>query len=99
MTVEVHVEGRVAQGKLAEFAEGVARYASYARDHGYVVPRVLQGLSGPMNTIRLVYTYDDLSAYEEHEARTLRDTGYAQAASGMGFVDGTLIYTVYRQVD
>ncbi len=99
MTVEIHVDGRVAQGRLTAFGEGLKRYVTYARDHGYAVPSVLQGLSGPMNSIRLVYTYEDLAAYEEHEARTLKDAGYAESASGMEFVEGTLTYSVFRQVE
>ncbi len=99
MTVEIHVDGRVTQGRLIAFAEGLERYLAYARDHGYAVPRALQGLSGPMNSIRLVYRYEDLAAYEEHEARTLGDPGYAEAASGMEFVDGTLTYSVFREVE
>ncbi|MDA8081727.1 MAG: NIPSNAP family protein [Actinomycetota bacterium] len=99
MTVEIHVDGRVAQGRLTTFAQGLERYLEYARDHGYTLPRVLQGLSGPMNSVRLVYTYDDLSAYEEHEARTLQDTGYAAAASAMEFVEGTITYSLFRTVE
>jgi hypothetical protein len=99
MTVEIHVDGRVTQGHLTSFAEGLERYLSYARDHDYAVPTVLQGLSGPMNSIRLVYRYEDLAAYEEHEARTLRDLGYTEAASGMDFVEGTLTYSVFREVE
>ncbi len=96
MTVQVHVDGRVAQGKLASFAEGIERYLAYAREHGYAKPQVLQGLSGPMNTIRLIYTYDDLTAYEQHEARTMRDPGYAEAAAAMEFADGTITYSLFR---
>jgi hypothetical protein len=99
MAVEVHVDGRVAQGKLTLFAEGLERYLGYARDHGYTQPRVLQGLSGPMNSIRLVYEYEDLIAYEDHEARTLLDVDYAAAASAMGFVDGTMTYSLFRAVE
>lgn len=99
MTVQVHVDGRVTQGRLAAFADGLERYLGYAHDHGYTVPLALQGLSGPMNTIRLVYTYDDLAAYEQHEARTLRDPGYAEAASAMEFADGTITYTLFRTAD
>ena len=99
MTVEVHVDGRVAQGRLTTFADGLKGYLGYARDHGYTVPRVLQGVSGPMNSIRLVYTYDDLASYEEHEARTLQDAGYAAAASAMELVEGTITYSLFRMVD
>jgi hypothetical protein len=99
MAVEVHVDGRVAQGKLTLFAEGLERYLGYARDHGYTQPRVLQGLSGPMNSIRLVYEYENLTAYEDHEARTLLDVGYAAAASAMEFAEGTITYSLFRTVE
>ena len=96
MTVQIHVDGRVAQGRLAAFAKGLERYLAYARQHGYATPLVLQGLSGPMNSIRLIYTYDDLSAYEEHEARTMADPGYAVAAAAMELADGTITYSLFR---
>lgn len=99
MSVEVHVDGRVIGGQLTGFAQGLERYLAYARDHGYEVPAVLQGLSGPMNSIRLVYRYDNLAGYEEHEARTLLDPGYAKAASAMKFVDGTLTYSIFREIE
>ena len=98
MTVQVHVDGRVTQGRLTSFAEGLERYLAYAREHDYATPLVLQGLSGPMNSIRLVYTYDDLAAYELHEARTMRDPGYAEDAAAMEFADGTITYTLFRAV-
>ncbi len=96
MTIQVHVDGRVAQGKLTAFAGGLERYLGYAREHDYATPQVLQGLSGPMNSIRLVYTYDDLAAYERHEARTLGDPGYAEAAAAMEFADGSITYSIFR---
>jgi hypothetical protein len=98
MAVEVHVEGRIALGRLADFFEAVKGYVAHARAHGYAEPRVLQGLSGAMNTIRLVYTYPDLNAYERDEARTAEDREYARAAGAMPFVDGTLTYALYRVV-
>ena len=98
MAVEVHVEGQVAYGRLADFMEAVKAYAGYAAANGYGVPQVLQGLSGPMNLIRLVYSYQDLAAYEEHEARTGEDREYARVASAMPFLEGTITYTIYRIV-
>ncbi|HET9060689.1 MAG TPA: hypothetical protein VFN61_12265 [Acidimicrobiales bacterium] len=95
---EIHVDGRVAQGRLSAFSQGLERYLAYASDHGYALPRVLQGLSGPMKSIRLVYTYDDLAAYENHEARTLHDAGYAETASAMEFFEGTITYSLFRTV-
>lgn len=51
-----------------------------------------------MKTIRLVYTYDDLNEYEEHEARTLTGRDYAEAGQQMGFVNGSLPYELYRLI-
>jgi hypothetical protein len=98
MTVEVHVEGRVTSGRLPDFAEAVERYRAYAGANGYAVPHVLLGLSGPMNTIRLVYQYDELTQYDEHELKAMTDREYGQIAGEMGFVDGTISYTIYRRL-
>ncbi len=98
MAVEVHVEGRVATGHMPEFAEAVERFKAYAGENGYAAPQVLLGLSGQMNTIRLVFRYEDLSQYDEHEFRAMTDKAYGKIAGAMGFVDGTLVYSVYRQV-
>jgi hypothetical protein len=59
---------------------------------------VLLGLSGPMNTVRLVYEYDELSRYDEHELKAMTDRDYGQIAGTMGFADGTLTYTLYRRL-
>jgi hypothetical protein len=98
VAVEVHVEGRVASGRLPDFTEAAERYKAYAAANGYAVPHVLLGLSGPMNTVRLVYRYDELSRYDEHEFKAMTDREYGQIAGAMGFVDGTLSYAVYRQL-
>jgi hypothetical protein len=98
MTVEVHVEGRVLSGHLPDFAAAVERYRAYAAANGYAVPHVLLGLSGPMNTVRLVYEYDELSRYDEHELKAMTDRDYGQIAGAMGFADGTLTYTLYRRL-
>jgi hypothetical protein len=44
----VHVEGRMASGRLPDFAEAVERYQAYAAANGYAVPHVLLDLSGLM---------------------------------------------------
>lgn len=97
MAIEVHVTARVESGGLADFTEAVQRYQAYARDHGYAVARVLFGLAGEMNTVRLVYQYDDLNSYDAHEVRTLTDRGYAEVAQQMRLVDGSVRYEVYRE--
>ena len=59
---------------------------------------MLFGLGGKMNTIRLIYTYEDLNGYEEHETRTLTDRQYVEAGQQLGFVDGSVRYEIYRQI-
>lgn len=98
MGVEVHVEGRVTLGRFPAFVEAVERYCDHQRRRGSTVPAVLHGLSGPMNTVRLVYRYDALDGYEREEAEASADAEYARIASQMPFVDGTLTYTVYRAI-
>ncbi|MHB1501426.1 MAG: hypothetical protein ACYCYK_09740 [Candidatus Dormibacteria bacterium] len=59
---------------------------------------MLFGLSGLMNAIRLVYTYEDLNGYQDHETRTLTERNYAKAGQRLGFVDGSVRYEIYRQI-
>ena len=98
MTVQVHVEGQVATGSLPEFAEAIEEYKTYARSHEFAVPDVLLGLSGEMNTVRLVYRFDTATDYELQELRTLSDKDYGDVAKRMGFADRTLHYSIYREI-
>ena len=98
MAVEVHVEGRIALGRMPDFMAAVKRYAEFAGSHGHAVPRVLQGLSGDMNLVRLVFEYGDLTQYESDESRAAVDRDYGKVASEMPFVDGTLHYSLYKVV-
>ncbi|MDA8202590.1 MAG: NIPSNAP family protein [Chloroflexi bacterium] len=98
MAVEVHVEGRVALGRMPEFMEAVQRYSAHAIAHGYAAPRILQGLSGEMNSVRLVYAYEDLAAYERDEARVATDREYGRVAMEMPLVEGTITYRLFRVV-
>lgn len=98
MSVEVHVEGQITYGGMPEFQRAAERYKQYAASHGYGVPQVLLGLSGSMNTVRLVFRYENLSQYAEHEIKALEDRDYGKIASGMGFSEGTITYTIYQQI-
>ncbi len=99
MAIEVHVQGQIEPGRLADFREAVGRYRAYAHEHGYAEPEVLFGLSGKMNTIRLIYTYEDLNGYEDHETRTLTDREYAEVGQQMGFVVGSVRYETTARSD
>ena len=98
MSIEVHVQGQIEPGRLADFRDAVERYRAYAHEHGYAEPEVLFGLSGKMNTIRLVYAYEDLNGYEDHETRTLTDREYAEVGQQLGFVPGSVRYEIYRHI-
>jgi hypothetical protein len=98
VAIEVHVEGQVVPGRMPDFAEAVGRYRDYAVAHGYAAPDVLLGLSGPMNTVRLVYRYEDLTRYNDHEFKAMTDREYGRVADAMGFAAGTLTYTIYRRL-
>ena len=96
MPVEVHVTGRVQLGRFPEFVVEAERWRAFRIERGSVDCRVLQGLSGEMNLVRLVFTYPDAAAYEEEEARNACDPEYGRVASAMPFVEGTLVYELYR---
>jgi hypothetical protein len=98
MATEVHVEGRITAGGMPDFAVALEHYRIYAAEHDYAVPQALLGLSGSMNTVRLIYRYDELSRYDEHEVKAMTDRDYGKLAGAMGFVDGTINYTIYRQI-
>ena len=98
MAIEVHVQGQIEPGRPGDFREAVERSRAYAHEHGSAEPEVLFRLSGKMNTIRLIYTYEDLNGYEDHETRALTDREYAEAGQQLGFVNGSVRYEIYRQI-
>jgi hypothetical protein len=98
VSVEVHVEGQVEYGGLPDFTIAFERYCDYAVANGYTVPEALLGLSGKMNTVRLVYRYDNPSEYAAQESRTLHDREYGKIAGELGFTDHSVSYTIYQRV-
>lgn len=98
VAVEVHVTGRIEMGRFHEFMEAVRRWAECRSSKGGASGRVLHGLSGEMNHVRLVFEYPDLAVYEREEARDSADPEYARVAGAMPFVDGTIEYAIYRRL-
>ncbi len=96
MAVEVHVTGRVELGRFAEFLAAAAEWRAFRIGRGNADCRLLQALSGEMNSVRLVFAYPDLDTYEQEEARNSADPEYARVASAMPFVPNTLAYEIYR---
>ena len=99
MAVQVHVTGRIETGRFSEFVQAAQRWAEHRKGKGDAEARLLQGLSGEMNHVRLVFAYPDLAAYEREEARDSLDPEYAEVAGAMPFVDGTIRYEIYRELD
>jgi hypothetical protein len=97
MPVEVHVAGRVEAGRFAEFVAAAGRWSQYRVRAGYVEPRLLQGLSGEMNSVVLSFEYPDLGAYEREEERVLTDEEYVRLATAMPFA-GPLHYSIFREL-
>jgi hypothetical protein len=95
MPVEVHVTGRVALGRFAEFLEAAERWQEFRAARGAAACRVLSALSGEMNTVRLVFDYPDLNTFEREETRDAADPAYGKVAAAMPFVEGTLVYELY----
>ena len=90
MAVEVHVTGRVELGRFPEFVEASERWRQLRAERRSAPCRVLQGLSGEMNLVRLVFAYPDAAAYEAEEVRDAADPEYGRVASAMPFAEGTL---------
>ncbi len=63
MAVVLLVKGTIQYGRLQEFSETVALFLECRRSKGWAVPEVLHGLSGPMNTVVLLFRYGDLAGY------------------------------------
>ncbi len=99
MAVEVHVTGRIQLGRFADFVEAAHRWCQFRAARDAAPCRILHGLSGDMNTVRLVFAYPDLAAYEREEARDAADPDYARVAGAMPFLEGTLRYELFREME
>ena len=97
MAVILHVRGQVRYGEWRHFREAVDRYREYRWTKQYVVPDVLLGMSGPMNSTVLVYRYEDARAFEAEDRAIAEDPEYGRVASAMPYRDGTIVYELFRQ--
>ncbi len=97
MVVILHVRGEVRYGEWRHFREAVEKYREYRRSKRYVVPDLLLGLSGPMNSAVLVYRYEDAQAFEREDRTIAEDPEYGRVASQMPYRDGTLVYELFRE--
>ncbi|MAF64046.1 MAG: hypothetical protein CMJ84_00115 [Planctomycetes bacterium] len=88
----------IERGRFAEFLAAAEGWQRYRRERGWCEARTLCGLSGAMNTVRLVFRYDSLAAYEREEELVARDREYAEVASALPF-EGQLHFTIFRVED
>lgn len=99
MSLELHVRGEIAYGHLAEFVEAAETWRTYRAEHGWAVPRILHGLSGPMNLVLMIFTYPDTRRLEQEEAASAVDPVYGEIAQGLGFREPTLTHELFRVAD
>ena len=97
MGVVLFVRGEITYGRWIDFLSAARHYCDYRREKGYVVPEMLLGMSGPMNTALLVYRYSDAKAFEDENVALDQDKDYARVASAMPYIEGTIDYELFRE--
>ena len=97
MSVVLLVRGEVTYGKWSDFLVAVRSYRDYRLKKGYVVPELLLGMSGPMNTALLIYRYSDAKVFEDEDLAVDQDSDYQKVASAMPYIEGTIHYELFRE--
>lgn len=97
MSVILHVRGEVQYGKWRQFCDAFERYREYRRGRNHVVPQLLVGISGPMNSTILVYRYESAKAFEEEDRAIAEDPQHGKVASEMPFREGSIVYQLFRE--
>ena len=95
MAAYLFSRGVVKQGHLHEFARAVRKINEHRRNRAFCVPEVLYGLSGPMNTVLLRFTFADLGKLEQEERELEADPEYARMNAALPYVDGSIAYEIY----
>ncbi len=96
MAVRLFVKGEIKYGHANGFLAAVEEYKRYRLEQGWVVPQVLHSMSGPMNTVLLVYTFPSADALEAEERASAADPQYAAVAGSLEFREPSIIYELYR---
>lgn len=96
MAIQVHVEGVVERGRFAEFLETSKNWRRYRREQGLSTPDMLLGLSGVMNTVRMILRYESLADYEREETLVAQDLDYVKVATTMPF-EGPLHINIFKE--
>ncbi len=93
------VKGTIEHGRLAEFTANVGEFIGYRHSRGMAAPQVLQGLSGPVNTVLMLFRYDNLAALDQEASAERRDEQYGRIASKMPYAPGSIDYEIYQEDD
>src|SRR5262249_33131960 len=85
----------VQQGRLHEFVRGVRAVCEYRRKGAYCVPEIMYGLTGPMNTVLLRFSFPDLGRMEQEERELEADPEHARMNRALPYVDGSITYEIF----
>lgn len=96
MALELHVRGEITYGHLSKFLEAAKVWQAYRAERGWAVPRILHGLSGPMNLVVMIFSYPNANRLEEEETASAADQAYGEIASRLGFREPTLTHELFR---
>ena len=99
MSAVLLVKGTIAHGRLHEFAKTVDAFVGYRKQRGWAVPEVLHGLAGPMNTVLMIFRYEQLSDWERECTAEREDAEYGHIASTLPYVAGSIEYELYQTQD
>lgn len=98
MAVTLLVTGEIQYGKLHTFLSSIADYKMYRKKMSWVVPEVFVGMSGPMNSVAMLYRYKSANDLEKEEKESSRDQQYGRLAGKLRFREPTITYNLYREV-
>lgn len=99
MSAILMVKGTIEHGRLREFNQTVEPFIDYRREQGMAVPQVLHGISGPMNTVCLIFRYENLARLDEEIRAERNDPRYGELASKMPYAADSIVYELYQAAD
>ncbi len=98
MALKLFVRGEIQYGRFHEFQDALLRYNDYRRQKGWVVPAAMTALSGPMNSVVLIYEYDDAGRLDAEELAAGVDAEYVRMAGALAFREPTIVYELLRDL-
>jgi hypothetical protein len=90
------VRGIIEYGKLHDFTQALPAFVAYRRDRGWAVPEVLHAMSGPMNTVLMIFRYEGVANWETECAVERVDAAYGRIASALPYRADSITYELYQ---